>query len=183
MHNRSPRERPAPRPLDAENLRELALGYAARYATTAAKLAQYLARKLKERGWAGAAPPDVPALVARLAELKYVDDAGWAAMKDRAMAARGLGRRRVAQALHAAGVQPADAPPPPDAAAALAAAITFARRRRLGPFARDAGNDPALRRKQLAAMLRAGHDMAVARQVLAAVDAAALDDMLAAAGD
>jgi hypothetical protein len=32
-------------------------------------------------------------------------------------------------------------------------------------------------------MLRAGHDMPVARQVLAAVDAAALDDLLAAAGD
>jgi regulatory protein len=85
----------------------------------------------------------------------------------------------VTQALYAAGVKPADAPPPPDAASALAAAITFARRRRLGPFARVAADDAASRRKQLAAMLRAGHDMVLARAVLGAADEAVLDALLA----
>ncbi len=169
------RERRVPPPLDEAALRELALHYAARFATTRARLARYLARKLKERGWAGAAPPDVPALIGRLAELRYVDDAAYAGMKTRAMAARGLGPRRVAAQLAADGVEGDDRGDPPDAAAALAVAVAFARRRRLGPFGPPAA-DPAARQKQLAAMLRAGHGLAVARRVLAARSADELAD-------
>jgi regulatory protein len=103
MHDESDssrRQKPAPRParrepppLDQARLNDLALGYAARFATTRVKLARYLARKLKERGWAGSAPADIAALVDRLAGLGYVDDASFAAMKGRAMAA--LCRRSV----------------------------------------------------------------------------------------
>jgi regulatory protein len=162
------RQRRQPVPLDEAALRELALAYAARFATTRAKLLRYLARKLKERGWAGSTPPDAAALADRLVALGYVDDAAFAAMKGRAMAARGLGRRRVAEALAAAGVAPADRGEEPDEQAALAVALAFARRKRLGPFARVAAGDPASRQKALAAMLRAGHAMAAARTVLAA---------------
>ncbi|MBU6164626.1 MAG: RecX family transcriptional regulator [Alphaproteobacteria bacterium] len=167
--------RPPPPPLDEAALRELALHYAARFATTQARLRRYLARKLKERGWAGSAPPDVTALIDRLAELRYVDDAAYAGMKARAMAARGLGPRRVAAQLAADGVDADDRGDAPDADAALAVAIAFARRKRLGPFG-PAPADRAARQKQLAAMLRAGHGMAVARRVLAAVSVEALDD-------
>lgn len=162
------RERRVAPPLDEAALRDLALNYAARFATTRAKLLRYLARKLKERGWAGAQPADVDGLADRLVALGYVDDAAWAAMKGRAMAARGLGPRRVAAALAAAGVAAADRSEAPEAMAALATALAFARRKRLGPFARQVSADPASRQKALAAMLRAGHAMAVARQVLAA---------------
>ena len=51
-------------PLDAEALEQAALSYAGRYATTRAKLAAYLARKLRERGWNGAGEPPVGRLVA-----------------------------------------------------------------------------------------------------------------------
>ncbi|MEI6487089.1 MAG: RecX family transcriptional regulator [Sphingomonadales bacterium] len=173
------RERRAPPPLDEAALRDLALHYAARFATTRVKLLRYLARKLKERGWAGAAPPDVAALADRLAELRYVDDAAWAAMKGRAMASRGLGHRRVTETLAAAGVAHDDRGDAPDEAAALATAIAFARRKRLGPFARAASDDPASRQKALAAMLRAGHGMTVARQVLATRSAAEAEALLA----
>ena len=177
-------ERRLPPPLDDARLAELALGYAARYATTAAKLATYLRRKLRERGWADTATePDVAGVVARLVELSYVDDRAWGAARARALSARGLGQRRVAQALHAAGVggdDAAEAMALPDEdrdAAALAAAITFARRRRLGPFG-PGGGDPDARRRAMAAMARAGHAFEVARRVLAAADVAAADALL-----
>lgn len=162
------RKRRPPQPLDDAALRDLALAYAARFATTRAKLLRYLARKLKERGWAGAQPVDAEALADRLVSLGYVDDAAYAVMKGRAMAARGLGRRRVVETLAAAGVAPDDRGEAPDDAAALATAIAFARRKRLGPFARAMSDDPAIRQKAMATMLRAGHGLDAARRVLAA---------------
>ncbi|GGI67067.1 hypothetical protein GCM10007973_00230 [Polymorphobacter multimanifer] len=168
---------PPPKPLDAPRLQALALHYAARYATTAAKLRTYLRRKLRDRPWEGATPPDPDALVARIVELGYVDDAAWAAAKRRTMSIRGLGERRVSQALNAAGISSEDATPeaedediPDDG---IAAALRFARRRRLGPFARegstsDPAPDPGTARRALAAMLRAGHDHGLARRILTA---------------
>ncbi|KAB7646436.1 regulatory protein RecX [Polymorphobacter fuscus] len=172
----APRE---PRPIDAAQLQDMALGYAARYATTAAKLRRYLVRKLGERLWTPADPPDIEALVLRLTSLGYVDDRAYAAAKQRDLTARGFGAGRVRGALSAAGVSRDDAGAvmaPEDGAPwdPYAPAIAFARRRRFGPFARDgAGTDPARRQREMAAMARAGHDFGVARRVLAAVDAEA----------
>jgi len=163
-----PRTRWVPPPLDEAALCDLALHYAARFATTRVKLQRYLARKLKERGWAGEQPADLEALAARLIELGYVNDAVFAAMKSRAMAARGLGHRRVSEQLSAAGVGAEDRSDAPDEQAALATALAFAKRKRLGPFARAVSDDPSVRQKALAALLRAGHPMAAARQILAA---------------
>jgi regulatory protein len=169
----------APRPIDDAGLRDLALSYAARYATTAARLRRYLERKLKEREWQGSESPDIEALVARLTGLGYVDDRAFAAAKTRDLTARGFGARRVRGALAAAGVgrddaAAATAPDPDDADAALATAIAFARRRRFGPFARAPSDDPMQRRRELAAMARAGHDFDIARRVLDARDEAAV---------
>ena len=179
------RQKRAPRPLDAARLDELALQYAARYATTAAKLQRHLQRKLKERGWAGDAPPDVPGIAARLAALGYVNDRLFAESRTREMTARGLGRRRVAGALAMAGVDADTSAESLDqaGAVALATAVAFARRKRLGPFAREAtATDPASRQKAaqkaMAAMLRAGHGLDVARRVLAAPDPAAAEALV-----
>src|SRR4051794_6922110 len=62
-------QRPKRRPLDERSLEERAIAYVGRYATTRARLAAYLQRKLTERGWAGAAPPSIDELVTRLAGL------------------------------------------------------------------------------------------------------------------
>ncbi len=182
------RERRPQRPLDTAQLQDLALGYAARYATTAARLERYLARKLGERGWSDPVPADPAALVSRLCSLGYVDDRAWAAARARDLGARGLGARRVRGALAAAGVDREDIGAVLDrgadgsedgggadepGAAALATAITFARRRRFGPFARTPDPDPARQRRELAAMARAGHDFDIARRVLLARDEAA----------
>lgn len=174
---REPRLPRAPRPLDPALLQDLALGYAARYATTAAKLRRYLTRKLQERGWQGESAPDIDALIARLTALAYVDDRAWAQSRARDLTARGLGARRIAGALASAGVDKDDRPQA-DPETRLTTAIAFARRRRLGPFARDAApdavTDPRRRTRELAAMARAGHDFDVARRVLSAPDEAAL---------
>jgi regulatory protein len=173
-----------PRPLEAASLSELALGYAARFATTEVRLGRYLQRKLRERGWVGEGEPDIAALVTRLAGLGYVDDRAWAAAKARDLGGRGFGARRVRGALAAAGVGREDraaATGEDDsdsiAAAAWGAALVFARRRRFGPFAREptaspGAADPARQRRELAAMVRAGHDPQLARRLLAARDPA-----------
>ncbi|MCE7796204.1 RecX family transcriptional regulator [Sphingobium sufflavum] len=157
------RQKPAPKPLDSTRLEELALHYAARYATSRAKLSTYLRRKLRERGWAGEDAPDVAALVGRLADLRYVDDGAFATMRGTALARRGYGTRRIAAALDEAGIAEEDRG---EAMARSAgegwqAANILARRKRIGPYAgeRVARED---RQKQIAAFIRAGHDFATA---------------------
>lgn len=157
-------------PLDEAALERFALRYVERYATTRAKLVAYLKRKLRERGWAGERVPPVEALVARFAELRYVDDAQFAQMRAASMARRGYGARRVDLALRAAGVGEEDARPVLAAAAVQAreAGLAYARRRRLGPYADpDAAADPARRQRAFASMVRAGHPIDVVREILA----------------
>ena len=159
-----PRERP---PLISEQLDELALAYVGRFATTRAKLKSYLQRKIRERGWTGDRPPDVAAVVERLASLGYVDDAAYALSKSRALTGRGYGVRRVRQSLRAAGVDEEDMRPATEQAAqeAVEAAIRFARRRRLGPFG-DGKSDRSSSQRSLAAMIRAGHSFDLSKAIL-----------------
>jgi len=159
----------AKRPLDEAGLEQAALFYAGRYATSRARLKTYLARKLRERGWQGAAAPPLEALIERLADLGYVDDRAFAAARGAALSRRGYGPRRLDAALHAAGIGEEDAAEAREAAAAGAweAALRFAERRRIGPFAVAEADRPA-REKALAAMLRAGHPSALALRIMAA---------------
>src|SRR4051812_29151490 len=104
---RAPNRKVKP-PLDAETLEQAALSYAGRYATTRAKLAAYLTRKLRERGWSGAGEPPVRRLVERMASLSYVDDRAFASARAAALTRRGYGARRVGLALRAAGIDEED---------------------------------------------------------------------------
>ncbi len=152
------------RPLDPPLLDALAVRYVARYATTQAKLMQYLVRKVKERGWADdEAPPPLAEIVARCVTNGFVDDRAFAETRAASLARRGFGHRRVVQSLQSAGIgrDMTDALAP-DEAAAFAAAEAFARRRRFGAFGPNP-DDPALRSRQIAAMMRAGHHFDLAR--------------------
>lgn len=163
----SPRgPRRAPPPLDAAALERLALRYVERFATSRGKLADYLARKIRERGWDGA-PVDPRAVAQRMADAGYVDDRSFAEQKGAALARRGYGARRVAETLRAAGLTEEDRAPVLEEAHAdaLDSALRLARRKRIGPFAAERA-DPRERERQLAALLRAGHGMAIARQVV-----------------
>lgn len=164
------RERPrrAPRPLDRPRLEELALAYVARFATSAGKLSAYLARKLRERGWEGETPPDVAGLVARFVEKGYVDDAGYARAKGQGLLRRGYGARRIDQALTMAGIaEDLRELAHGEESERRGAALAMARKRRFGPFGADGcPADPAVRQKQVAALLRAGHPLEYARRLV-----------------
>ncbi|HZF46163.1 MAG TPA: RecX family transcriptional regulator [Sphingomonadaceae bacterium] len=163
-HN--PRQKKPPKPLDHARLEELALAYVARFATSAAKLEAYLARKLRERGWEGEDEPDIPALVSRYAGLGYVDDASYARAKAGGLLRRGYGPRRVNQALNAAGIsQEIREGLRAGRGEQRRAALALARKRRFGPFA-AAPADRAIREKQIAAMLRAGHSLDNIRELV-----------------
>ncbi|MGB3469675.1 MAG: RecX family transcriptional regulator [Erythrobacter sp.] len=191
------------RPLDETALRDLALSYAARFATTAAKLEGYLARKIRERGVAEdedgrAVQLDVTGLVSRLIELGYVDDDAYARSRSRDLTGRGYGKRRVEQALWAAGVEEETREAhAPGEAASRRAAMLMAKKRRIGPFAPPASEEPddapetpesraahrKAREKQVAAMLRAGHLYEHVQFILDAAQAGDVEDWVIEAED
>lgn len=162
---RSPRK-PRP-PLDQPKLEALAVHYAARYATTRAKLSAYLTRKLAERGWAGEGRPDPVALSERMSELGYVDDRAFASTRAASLARRGYGLRRLDMALKAAGIGAEDGEDARRLAADSAwdSALAFARRRAIGPFAHETIGREG-RQKAVSAMLRAGHSYEIARKIV-----------------
>lgn len=177
------RRKPAPKPLDPARIEEMALAYVAKFATSAGRLEDYLKRKCRERGWAGEEPAAqrIAAIIARFAERGYIDDGSYARMKAGSLLRRGLGGRRIAEALGQAGIDgEIRAGVMPGELAAREAALAYARRRGLGPFSRRAmtddraPDDPVARRarreKEIAAMLRAGHAMGAARAILDAPD-------------
>lgn len=165
------RKRP-PKPLDPARMEEMALAYVARFATSAGKLAAYLARKLRERGWDGPAPPDVDGLIARFVRAGYVDDAGYARAKAQGLLRCGYGARRIDQALGHAGIaEDMRAEARGSERDRRQAALVMARKRRFGPWGEDREADgpkidPARRERQVAALLRAGHPLAYARRLV-----------------
>ena len=184
-----PRARRALPPLDEQRLRELALRYVGRFATTRAKLRAYLTRKLRERGWNGEKDPDLEWIDDRFAEQGYIDDASYALGKSRSLSGRGYGKRRVAHALRVAGIDEEDGEAALDHAEreAVSAALRFAEKRRLGPFAVPRTSDPRDHEKLLAAMLRAGHPLGLSRAILAlppgvSIDTEALREAAASRG-
>jgi regulatory protein len=162
------RPRSSPRPLDLAAANALAIAYVARYATTRGKLIAYLRRKLRERGIADGSEINPEAIAERLAASGYIDDQAFARNRTDALMARGYGERRVRVALDQAGIDrdTTDIVLPVDDDTALAAAETYARRRRFGAYSQKPLDD-AVKRKQLAAMMRAGHTFSVAKTVLA----------------
>lgn len=194
---KKPQLRRPPAPLDAARLNTLALGYVARFATSAGKLEAYLLRKSKGPTGAGWQRQDVgeaddaheeavvdPAamrrevteLVARFVEAGYVDDQAFATARSGGLQRRGYGRRHIAQTLGQAGIaSEVVAAALPDEQAGRQAALALARKRRLGPF----GVQPlerAGREKQIALLLRAGHPLDSARELVNATSIEAVED-------
>jgi regulatory protein len=180
-------------PIDRALLERWALAYLERYASTAENLRQVLRRRVRRRaGAAGATDGEaahaagalIDALVVRYRATGLIDDAAFAAGRARSGLARGRSLRRITAGLAAKGVGAEDAAA---AVAALrqdgadpdlAAACAFARRRRLGPFRRDA-TGAADRQRELAAFARAGFERRAAEAVLACADLEALAVLLA----
>lgn len=172
-----------------EALNRAAYRYLERFASTEAQLLKVLRaridRELKscdEPGLISVARGLAVEIARRCVELGLVNDRLYGEAKARRLLARGKPLGRIGAALAAKGMGRADieaaleslkvevAGDDPD----FAAAVAYARRRRLGPFARP-GVEPleetaqeARRRKEYAAMARAGFGYDLARRVLGA---------------
>jgi len=177
------KEKRPPKPLDPRRLNDLALHYVARFSTSAAKMEDYLRRKLRERGWEGEDGPDLSALTEKFVAAGYIDDEAYARAKSGALLRRGFGNRRIGQALSAAGIaEDIRADVRAGEAAERHAALALASKRRFGPFGSAELDRPA-RDKQIAAMLRAGHSFDTARSLVNAADVPAAEDWAAASDE
>ena len=180
--------------MNAARLEEQALAYVARFATSEGKLRLFLRRKLRQRGWEMGGDDDrdaafsegaarIEALLGRFVAAGYVNDESFARGRTGGMLRRGFGARRIAEDLGAAGIaEDLRAALAPGEGAQRRAALALARKRRFGPFGEGAG-DPARRRKQLSAMLRAGHGMEAARRLVSAASPEEAENWVAEAGE
>ena len=170
------------------SLHEAALAYLARGAASADSVTRSLERRVTS--WARRAARVgreaevvgsqaktarelIPEIVERLREVGLVNDTAFAEARAKRMSNAGRSRRAINAHLAQKGVDAATVREavPHDAGAELAAAIAFARKRRIGPFARDAAPDDrdakrAVERKALGAMARAGFDFNVCERVM-----------------
>jgi len=163
-------------------LHEAALAYLGRGAATADSVKKTLERRIAN--WSRRAARDgkdreiveadvktareaIDAIVARLREVGLVNDAAFAESRARRLSEGGRSRRAIAAHLAAKGVDEATVREvtPRDASADLDAALVFARKRRVGPFAREE-EDRTARQRALGAMARAGFDFDVCKRAL-----------------
>lgn len=179
------RRRRQPAVATPETLERAAYAYLARYSAPAGHLRRILlARVARSARFHGTDRADgaatVEALVRRLSDKGYLDDAAYALAMARRLFRRGTSRHAIRARLRAKGVGAEDA----DAALAalaqdaadpdLAAALAFARRKRLGPFRPEADRE-GQRLRDLAALARQGFELDLARRVVDAQDLADLE--------
>ncbi len=179
--------RGAPPAPTAATLREAALDALGRRAMTRAGLAEALERRIA--AWARKASRDghheaeevaqaverarafVEPIVVRMVEIGAVNDARFAEARAARLVRQGRSRRAIAAHLAHKGIErdAAREAATADAGTELVAALTLAKKRRLGPFAREGElgmRDPDARRKALGVFARAGFDFATAERAL-----------------
>ena len=178
-------------PPDAASLKEAAMRYVARYATTEAGLRFVLNRRIDR--WArltqdrddvpervATAKAAIPAIVARMTELGLVNDAAFAASRARSLSLGGKSRRAILAKLAVKGIgaeQARAALPEEGGDGELISALVLARKRRIGPFrVTDVGD----RNKEMAVLARAGFPRDVAARALAMAEGEAEAAIIAA---
>ncbi len=189
--NKARNKRRGPRKATPKYLRNSALFYLARYASSSAHLRRLLQAKVARSARAhdtdaeeGAAA--IESLIAELLGAGLLDDARYAVERARILHRRGASMRAIRAGLKAKGIEAGDieralaALREKAAEPELAAALAYARRRRLGPYripAARAGLDEKERReKDLAALGRQGFGYDLARRVIETGDLAELED-------
>ena len=167
-----------PRKLKPADLQDAALHYLGRYAASTARLRQVMTRRIHRSAKAHEIEPapllaELERVVATLLRTGLLNDAAFADAKARSLNRRGGSRRQIAAKLAVAGVTQPTAVTAlarledevPDAE--FAAAVAYAKRRRLGIYRAKADPSPERRRKDLAAMARAGFAFDLAKRALA----------------
>lgn len=179
---REPEQRPRAAP-SKQVLHEAALAHLTRSAATAATLSRALDRKVarwaREAARAGGDPDviadsvaacraSIEAIVARFREVSLIDDVAYAETRAESLSRSGRSRRAIAAHLASKGIDPeiAEQALPSDFDTELAAALVFARKRRIGPYAREGNDDFSAKRKAIAAMARAGFGWSTCERAL-----------------
>ena len=177
--------RKPPRKMNPARLERIAVAHLQRFGSSAANLKRVLRRRI-ERSCEhhGDDPADFEApldeLIARLEDLDFLDDRRYGASLLRSARARGASTREIRVKLRHKGLDPAlcdellkeEARKEGEAGqdADFESAWRYARRRRLGPFRRDADLRLEHRQRDLAALGRRGFGYPVACRVIDADD-------------
>lgn len=181
---RRERKRKGPHRMTPEIMREVAVAHLQRFPCSVAHLRRVLKRKIDRsvRHHGDPREPLIEAMEAAIVSLDggiFLDDRRYAAARVTSLHHRGKSRRAIAFTLRTKGV---DAEAAAEALTAvegdaheLAAAAAYARRRRLGPFHRDASTRRDRRQKDLAALGRQGFGYGIARAVIDAGDPAVFE--------
>ncbi|QDF00362.1 regulatory protein RecX [Myxococcus xanthus] len=164
-----------PRKVSPTYLENAALHYLKRYAATKSQLQRVLLRRVDRSikvhgGERGEALAWVEALVAKLVRNGLLNDEAYAQMKAHSLRASGRSTRVIAQKLRLKGV-PAEvvAKKVADATHEVSeedAARIWARKKRLGPFRTQPGTREENRKRDLAALARAGFSFGIAKKVI-----------------
>jgi len=175
QRDKPPGPRKKPRKVSPRYLENAALHYLKRYAATVSQLKRVLLRKVDRSlrfhggdrtealGW-------INELADKLIRNGLINDQAYAGQKAQSLRASGRSARVIAQKLRMKGVAPeivtqklaeATAEVSEDTAARI-----WARKKRLGPFRRDAQSRQENRQRDLAALARAGFSFSTAKKII-----------------
>lgn len=164
-----------PRKVSERYLENAALHYLKRYAATVSQLKRVLLRRVDRSlrfhgGDRAEALRWIDALTDKLSRGGLLNDSGYAEQKAHSLRASGRSSRVISQKLRLKGVAPElVAQKLAQATAEIsedAAALIWARKKRLGPFRREAHSRQEHRQKDLAALARAGFSFAIAKKII-----------------
>ncbi|WP_028467547.1 regulatory protein RecX [Nisaea denitrificans] len=179
------REKKPPKPITESYLRNVALWYMERYASSAANLKAVLMRRVRlSSAHHGSDPAEgaemVDAVVQRYTEAGILNDRLFAETRVRSLVSRGTSTKMIRRKLMEKGVSSEDI----DAALAevvdqengeLASAARYARRRRIGPFRLPEKREEN-RDRDMAALARQGFGFGIAAKVVDAESPEALEE-------
>lgn len=179
------REKKPPKPITESYLRNVALWYMERYASSAANLKAVLMRRVRlSSAYHGSDPAEgaemVEAVIQRYTEAGILNDRLFAETRVRSLVARGTSTKMIKRKLMEKGVSSDDI----DAALAgildqengeLASAARYARRRRIGPFRLPEKREEN-RDRDMGALARQGFGFGIAAKVVDAESPEALEE-------
>lgn len=186
------REKKPPKPITESYLRNVALWYMERYASSAANLKAVLMRRVRlSSAYHGSDPAEgaamVDAVVQRYTEAGILNDRLFAETRVRSLVSRGTSTKMIRRKLMEKGVSSDDI----DAALGevldqengeLASAARYARRRRIGPYRLPEKREDN-RDRDMAALARQGFGFGIAAKVVDAESPEALEDEIDGAGE
>lgn len=186
------REKKPPKPITESYLRNVALWYMERYASSAANLKAVLMRRVRlSSAYHGSDPVEgaemVDAVVQRYIEAGILNDRLFAETRVRSLVSRGTSTKMIRRKLMEKGVSSEDI----DAALAevvdqengeLASAARYAKRRRIGPFRLPEKREDN-RDRDMAALARQGFGFGIAAKIVDAESPEALEEEIEGANE